>query len=92
MARGAPAGQSRYVAPLFELDPADAEYLIVARRLKSGSYAYYCREVLLRPFVIRTYQLGQTTAGDPHARTPWNAAMWAASLFSVDDECRDRLA
>jgi hypothetical protein len=92
MPRKAPSEQARYVAPLFELDPASAEYLIVARRLHSGSYAMFFRAVTLRPFVIRSFQLGQITAGDPHSRNAWTAALWASSLFAVDDECRNTFA
>lgn len=92
MPRKAPSEQARFVAPLFELDPCDAEYLIVARRLRSGGYTFYARAVSLRPFTIRSWQLGQSTTGDPHSRTPWQAAMWAASLFSIDAEVQQALA
>lgn len=90
--RKPPPENSRFVAPLFELDRATSETLIVARRLQSGSYAFFCRQVSLRPFTISTYQLGQCTAGDPHGQSFWTAGMWAASLFSVDEEVQRHLS
>lgn len=82
-----PPENTRYIQPLFTVDPADSEVLIVARRLKSGGYTFHCRQVTLHPFRIRSWQLGQEPAGTPHTRSPWAAALWASSLFSIDTEC-----
>jgi hypothetical protein len=83
--------QLRLVPPNQRLQPARAEYLIVARRHQDGSYSFVARAVLLRPFIIQTWQLGTSPAGTAHAGNPWSALMHAAGLFGVDQEVIEAL-
>ena len=72
-------------------DPAEHEYMIVARRMASGSYSFGVRVVRIKPFSIESLQLGALRSGNVAADTPHSALIWAASLLAVDGECIRRL-
>ena len=74
--------EDRYPA----LDPATAQYMIVARLLRSGTYIFQVQAMLIRPYQIRTFQLGTAWPGTPAAASPYGALVHAASLAALDDE------